>query len=47
MAEPPSQQIYVAGYAKAGLEKSDLNDLFKDFGTIVDISYKGPYSFIV
>ena len=39
-------EIYVKGYGK-NTTKDDLKEWFKEFGKIVCIQYKGPYSFIV
>jgi hypothetical protein len=39
-------EIYVKGYGK-NTTKDDLKSWFKEFGKIICIQYKGPYSFIV
>ena len=39
-------EVYVTGYSKAKVEKDDLYQYFKSVGTIKDISYKGPFSFV-
>ncbi len=39
-------EIYVKGYSKH-TTKEDLRDLFKEYGKIVQVQFKGPYSFIV
>ena len=39
-------EIYVKGYGK-NTAKEDLKSWFREFGKIVCIQYKGPYSFIV
>ena len=39
-------EIYVKGYGK-NVTKDDLKGWFREFGKIVCIQYKGPYSFIV
>lgn len=39
-------EIYVKGYGK-NVTKDDLKSWFREFGKIVCIQYKGPYSFIV
>lgn len=46
MSRPKNPEIYVKGYGK-NIEKDDLKSWFRDFGKIVCIQYKGPYSFIV
>lgn len=39
-------EVYVKGYGK-NTTKDDLKGWFREFGRIVCIQYKGPYSFIV
>ncbi len=39
-------EIYVKGYGK-NITKEDLKVWFKEYGKILCIQYKGPYSFIV
>lgn len=39
-------EVYVKGYGKS-IIKDDLKRWFREFGKIVCIQYKGPYSFIV
>ena len=39
-------EIYVKGYGK-NITKDDLKSWFRQFGKILCIQYKGPYSFIV
>lgn len=41
-----NSEVYVKGYGKNST-KEDLKDWFREFGKIVCIQYKGPYSFIV
>ena len=43
---PRNPEIYVKGYGK-NTTKEDLKAWFKEFGKIMCIQYKGPYSFIV
>ena len=46
MSRPRNPEVYVKGYGKS-ITKDDLKGWFRDFGKIVCIQYKGPYSFIV
>ena len=46
MSRPRNPEIYVKGYGK-NITKDDLKGWFREFGKIVCIQYKGPYSFIV
>lgn len=39
-------EVYVKGYGK-NVTKDDLKKWFREFGKIICIQYKGPYSFIV
>lgn len=39
-------EVYVKGYGK-NIAKEDLKSWFREFGKIICIQYKGPYSFIV
>lgn len=39
-------EIYVKGYGKS-ITRDDLKSWFREFGKILCIQYKGPYSFIV
>ena len=39
-------EIYVKGYGK-NVTRDDLKSWFREFGKILCIQYKGPYSFIV
>jgi hypothetical protein len=39
-------EVYVKGYGK-NTTKEELKTWFREFGKIVCIQYKGPYSFIV
>jgi hypothetical protein len=39
-------EIYVKGYSK-NVTREDLKSWFREFGKILCIQYKGPYSFIV
>lgn len=40
-------EIYVKGYNSKRTTKEDLREWFKDYGRIVQVQFKGPYSFIV
>ena len=46
MSRNKNPEIYVKGYGK-NITKDDLKEWFREFGKIVCIQYKGPYSFIV
>lgn len=39
-------EVYVKGYGKS-TTKDDIKSWFREFGKIVCIQYKGPYSFVV
>ena len=48
MTEVTSNQVFVAGYSKHRFpDKNDVKDLFRDYGHIREVSYKGPFCFIV
>ena len=46
MSRVRNPEVYVKGYGK-NTSKDDLKSWFREFGKIVCIQYKGPYSFIV
>ena len=39
-------EIYVRGYSRK-VQKEELKDMFRKYGKIRSIQFKGPYSFIV
>ena len=40
-------QIFVTGYSRSRIrDERDLKDMFKEFGVISTVAFKGPYSFI-
>ena len=45
MSRARNPEVYVKGYGK-NVTKDDLKGWFREFGKIVCIQYKGPYSFI-
>lgn len=48
MGEVIPNQVFVAGYSKSRIQGSkDIKEMFKEFGVISDIVYKGPYAFVV
>lgn len=46
-AKHRNSEIYVKGYNSKHTTKEDLREWFKDYGRIVQVQFKGPYSFIV
>ena len=46
MSRVRNPEIYVKGYGKS-TTKDDLKNIFRQYGKIICIQYKGPYSFIV
>ena len=47
MQEVIPNQIFVTGYSRQRIrDERDLKDMFKEFGVITSVVFKGPYSFI-
>jgi RNA recognition motif-containing protein len=46
-AKHRNSEIYVKGYNSKHTTKEDLREWFKEYGRIVQVQFKGPYSFIV
>lgn len=48
MGDIVPNQVFVAGYSRSRvIDGKDLKELFKDYGQITDVAYKGPFSFVV
>lgn len=48
MGEIIPNQLFVAGYSRNKVQEDrDVREIFKKFGTIKDVAYKGSYSFVV
>ncbi|CAD8060725.1 unnamed protein product [Paramecium primaurelia] len=47
MGEIVPNQLFVAGYSRSKIQdEKGIKDIFKKYGTIKDIAYKGSYSFV-
>ena len=48
MGEIVPNQLFVAGYSRNKIpDEKGIRDIFKKYGSIKDIAYKGSYSFVV
>lgn len=48
MGEIIPNQLFVAGYSRNKVqEERDVREIFKKYGAIKDVAYKGSYSFVV
>ncbi|CAD8138375.1 unnamed protein product [Paramecium octaurelia] len=47
MGDIVPNQLFVAGYSRSKVSgDKDVKDIFKKYGTIKDVAYKGSYSFV-
>ncbi|CAD8140504.1 unnamed protein product [Paramecium pentaurelia] len=47
MGEIVANQLFVAGYSRSKVnDDKDVKEIFKKYGTIKDVAYKGAYSFV-
>ncbi|CAD8158995.1 unnamed protein product [Paramecium pentaurelia] len=47
MGEIVSNQLFVAGYSRAKItDEKDIKNIFKKYGTIKNVAYKGSYAFV-
>lgn len=48
MGEIVPNQLFVAGYSRKKIQdEKGIKDIFKKYGTIKEVAYKGSYSFVV
>lgn len=48
MGDIVANQLFVAGYSRSKVnDDKDVKEIFKKYGTIKDVAYKGAYSFVV
>lgn len=48
MGDIVPNQLFVAGYSRNKVtDDRDIKDIFKKYGTIKEVAYKGSYSFVV
>lgn len=48
MGDIVPNQLFVAGYSRSKVQDDgDIKEIFKKFGTVKDVAYKGSYSFVV
>jgi len=48
MGDIVPNQLFVAGYSRSKVQDdADIKEIFKKFGTVKDVAYKGSYSFVV
>ena len=48
MGEIVSNQLFVAGYSRSKVaDEKDVREIFRKYGSVKEVAYKGSYSFIV
>ena len=48
MGEIVPNQLFVAGYSRSKVQdERDVKEIFRKFGSVKEVAYKGSYSFVV